>query len=484
MAASYTLLALAVLLLSVTAAPRPVALTTSNSLLANSPQSDWGTVQCTVKEIADASYSPDVRWAAVDSEHAWQAVTNSWNNDAPDAGQVFLPFPMMVSNFFHGPEHLNCQDIGDGTCNTMIQCSDTNHPAGYLIINSFVSIHQIHQNRYNSLNTALNLMQSQLGEFTNTFAPQINDGSQVLREILTSFAFIVGLGSAYSWNTIIKTAKIFSNDDWRGVSKDAFNSAITFAVSTARDHLPTESDIQNDLNSAMGTFVGKWMAAEADYVNQMFQGSFDTLSTLHGLLRDGVQGAIQTDTDLASLTVESQHIIYTKMIPAAWSQAPGNYHPFILATDNECNSLAEGDLKDHMDDNTAAQTHVCYDNKIFYVVTPEYTNNRGVLGKWKLNGLPGGTFDNLHGGNWGGVVLDDFVISSWDAYKLNGNKNGYQMPDNSQSVDGNGSVGDLIFEAGVRTPGFTTMNVCDIPTLKHNLQFYSPSYNNFPCHVA
>ncbi|KAK7398639.1 hypothetical protein QQX98_011969 [Neonectria punicea] len=166
------------------------------------------------------------------------------------------------------------------------------------------------------------------------------------------------------------------------------------------------------------------------------------------------------------------------MIPAAWGVAPGEFAPFILASDNACSGTAEGDLAGHIDDSTAAQTHVCYDNKIFYVVTPEWTNNRGILVDWKLNSLPGGTYDNLKDGAWGGVTLDDIVISSWDGYKPNGNKNGYQIPDNSEAIDGNGN---LIFEAGTRTPSFSSMQICDVATLESNLKYCNKNHEGFPC---
>ncbi|KAH7116567.1 hypothetical protein B0J13DRAFT_571689 [Dactylonectria estremocensis] len=439
----------------------------------------WSNATCSIKEITDASYNPDVRWASVDSENAWSAVATSWNKNALGTGQSILPFPMMVSNFFHGPEHMNCQDVGDGTCNTMIQCHDTSLPAGYLILNSFVAIHQVHQNRWHGLDAGMNQMQNSMARFTDTFAPQLTDGSRVIREILTSFAFIAGLGSAYSWNTVIKASKIFSNDDWRGVAKDAFNSAIAFSISTARDHLPTATDLQSDLMESMGHFVGKWMDAEADYVKKIFSGSVDTLPTLHGLLQNGMQGAVPVGTDLATLKDESQKIVYTKMIPAAWKVAPAGFSPFILVSDNSCTDTAQGDLAGHIDDSVAAKTHVCYDNKIFYLVTPQYTNNKGYVMSWKLNALPGGTSDSLK--QWGGVSVDDLVISSWDGYKLNGYKNGYQMPPDSKAIDGNGNTGNIIFEAGVRTPGFSSLAICDVATMLTNLANCNKGYEGFPC---
>ncbi|KAH7207874.1 uncharacterized protein BKA55DRAFT_546953 [Fusarium redolens] len=53
--------------------------------------------------------------------------------------------------------------------------------------------------------------------------------------------------------------------------------------------------------------------------------------------------------------------------------------------------------------------------------------------------------------NWGGVTIDDIVISSWNGYKFNGNQNGYQITETSDAVDGDGNEGNLIFEACVRT---------------------------------
>jgi hypothetical protein len=56
-----------------------------------------------------------------------------------------------------------------------------------------------------------------------------------------------------------------------------------------------------------------------------------------------------------------------------------------------------------MNDDTAAQTHVCMNGTIYYVVNAQ-TNGR-------VTAPPGGTFDTLHGGAWGGVQLDDMVQS-------------------------------------------------------------------------
>jgi hypothetical protein len=104
-----------------------------------------------------------------------------------------------------------------------------------------------------------------------------------------------------------------------------------------------------------------------------------------------------------------------------------------------------------MTDETAAQTHVCYDNFTFYVVNPVWSRHERV----KLKALPGGTWDNMQNSEWCGLSLDDFVISSWEGYKKNGMKNGY-----TPQLDGSDSDTEILFGNGVRTPGFASLPVC------------------------
>jgi hypothetical protein len=80
--------------------------------------------------ITDAAAPPHLRWSEVDTEEAWLAVARAWNSEALPAGDVQLPFTEYVSNFFHGPEQWTCQDIGSIPCSGIVQCHDTNHPAG------------------------------------------------------------------------------------------------------------------------------------------------------------------------------------------------------------------------------------------------------------------------------------------------------------------------------------------------------------------
>lgn len=94
----------------------------------------WSNAQCTQSALANAAADPSKRWAAADANGAWNAAIAAWNNGQPADGNIALPFSESISNFFHGPESWNCQDIGDIPCSGAVQCSDTNHPAGSVII--------------------------------------------------------------------------------------------------------------------------------------------------------------------------------------------------------------------------------------------------------------------------------------------------------------------------------------------------------------
>jgi hypothetical protein len=126
-------------------------------------------------------------------------------------------------------------------------------------------------------------------------------------------------------------------------------------------------------------------------------------------------------------------------------------------TNNTCDSTA-GDLIAYMDDETAAQTHVCYDGFTFYVVNPSplVSGLSGVPAVTQFTALPGGTWDTMQDPRWVGLSLDDFVISSWEGYKKNGMKNGYSPMKNESDTA-------VLFSGdGVQTPGFASLWLCDL----------------------
>lgn len=144
-----------------------------------------------------------------------------------------------------------------------------------------------------------------------------------------------------------------------------------------------------------------------------------------------------------------------------------------------------------MTQDTHATTGVCWNGNQFYVLASnsEWAGNSGVptnddpFGNMPLVPLPGGTLDVLNGENWGGVTLYDMVVSSYGAYLATGQNNDYELPPLSQLVSSDTGATDLIFDGGIQTAGFFSLNVCTslVRTFGGIGEGQDPSQPNFPC---
>ncbi len=105
---------------------------------------NWTQVKCTDYGVTDASLPSNARWSAVDAGGAWSEAVSAWNNEGTAPGHVPLPFTQYLMNFFHGPDNWNCQDIGSAACAPgVLQCGSTNHPAGWMVMNSLANLHEV-----------------------------------------------------------------------------------------------------------------------------------------------------------------------------------------------------------------------------------------------------------------------------------------------------------------------------------------------------
>ncbi|KAJ5164452.1 uncharacterized protein N7500_006282 [Penicillium coprophilum] len=400
--------------------------------LADQATGAWKDAQCTTN-ITDATLDPTARWNAANADDALKSALDAWATSGPSTG---LGFPEFISNYFSGPDNWNCADIGNTACSTVLTCNQAEYPAGYLIMNSFSSIHQLHQQTYNALGDALNRMQNDIGAFSGIFAPQLKDNTELIKFIIDAIVLVASIGSSFAWNIAFKglsmaTSKYFS------MGKDVTNAAlISFTTSMGKDSMKSTKDAlgtQNGISSALGVYFSAWTGMESGYMSSLFDGANDdsSISPLKTLTSSGSMLLLSSKVDLTGMTAQAQKILYGQLIPAAWAQGPGTLYPRILRKAGACSTAIDQDVLDYMD--------------------------KGAL----VGGPPGGDHQTLNGDAWGGVILEDIVQSSYQAYQLNGNKNGYEMPALSKIVDGAGTEGDLVFENGIRTPGFFNLPICD-----------------------
>ena len=100
-------------------------------------------------------------------------------------------------------------------------------------------------------------MQSHISTFQGTFAPSIADDGAIIKEILDVFSLIFGISSAFVWNvgkgyfqsledqsllnvlSVAKEAAWFTDDNYRGFSKDSVNALIALGINSGKDNLPS-----------------------------------------------------------------------------------------------------------------------------------------------------------------------------------------------------------------------------------------------------
>ena len=135
---------------------------------------------------------------------------------------------------------------------------------------------------------------------------------------------------------------------------------------------------------------------------------------------------------------------------------------------------------------------VCWNENLFYVLNANSNwgpdsgyapTNTDPSGNMPFTTLPGGTNDILDGAAWGGITLLDIVISAYEGYLANGQQNGYQMPSVSQIISDSEPQDELIFQNGITTAGFISLNVCTslYNTLSNIGAGQNVSVPNFPC---
>ncbi|TLD33742.1 hypothetical protein PspLS_00225, partial [Pyricularia sp. CBS 133598] len=459
----------------------------------------WDDVACSDPYITDAKVASNLRWKAADTNTSWKEALVAWRNYTPGDGEVKLKFPAFISDFYGGPEGWNCQDPVNTPCSTTVKCEDTKHPAGFLLLNSFSRLHDVgnrskHPSQRRCMLTRMALqdaqisIQTSMADFTNVFAPQLKteDNTALVKTLLDVLQFGMGIASA-----VIRNAGIFAVSAYLSFAKDSFNSGISAFLALSKDNLKPAKDapgVQNNLTSAMGVLFDYWKKTQSDYLSELFSGSNQTtIDMLESLIRDGMMNTVPIDVNLSEVTDIIQTITFGQMIPIAWADAPAGFTPFVLKTGDACSETIPKTLEPYMDEETHKKTGVCWLGNQFYVLTVGSDNVKvktktpGLHGSHRpFQALSGGTHDVLDGKHWGGVTLEDIVISSYTGYSTNGNQNGY----NITMDDSQGAVDQLMFAKGVQTPGFFSLPVCtNLWTTMMQIAKSPRTSEHYPCGV-
>ncbi|OKL58597.1 hypothetical protein UA08_06382 [Talaromyces atroroseus] len=446
----------------------------------------WELVDCENAGVVNAAQNQTTRWNDVDTIEAWNAAVANWTADPFPAN---LTFSEQVSNFFNGPEGMDCGTTSDHNgCETTVECKDVDHPAGYFILNSLEEVYEINQNIYDAIGRVVGPITDNIGMFQDTFV-KISSETEMDKLLLDILGLSYSLMAAPIWNEYLKGFAYFvENKDTLGVLKDSVNPIVSSGITISKDEATSGDyalNVKNDLETALGNIVEIYYESITAVNSAVFNGSDSSIDTLWGLIQEGrmMEPTNSTPTDLQIQTyIEAS--MYSSLIPYAWSLSSSPRYPFILDAGSDCSDI---DLMAvwMSSDTEAEDTYYCHNDKLYYllVVTGEKAScptppTCGLsCGDWPLEMPPGLTALNGSDGVWGNLTKADFIVGALNGYEANGNANGWDTLDPMTTT----GWSDL-WEYGVRAPGVVNIPVCDVDTAYANwAEGYKSTDSYYPC---
>ncbi|KAJ5375172.1 hypothetical protein N7517_007178 [Penicillium concentricum] len=408
----------------------------------SSPTGDaWKTMQC-----SQIQGDPATQWQEAGAKSAWDTTIAAWNDQSTTDG-----FPQFFSSFIHGPQGMRCDDIGtENRCSQPVECSDATIPAGAMILNGFAGIHQLHASVFQAVGLAQASVTNNVGTFTSAFAPQPKDNGNMIKMIIDAVMLVVTLGTSVMYNVVLQNV---ANVITKAIAAEMTGAILATAVTYYKTNMKGAVEglkVQNTIDSFVGVTMTAWKNLESSYLESIFSGnSSSAIESLYTTIDGGTIAAAMDKLNLVGTSTDVEKILYGQMISYAWSVSPDNARPFVWKSKIYCNENLRPLIGAVLvDKSSRSKVYVCYKNYMHLLVN----GHGGSIGSV----LPGGDHDTLNGKDYGGITIEDIVISSVEGFAANNNQNGYPKADIDGIVGSFG--GDNV--PSVRTPGFFNLPVC------------------------
>ncbi|KAF7558240.1 hypothetical protein G7Z17_g159 [Cylindrodendrum hubeiense] len=443
------------------------------------------TTDCTSDSVTNADQDQYDRWLGVSSDQAFEMAIINWFYDGVTGS---LTFPEYVSNFFNGPEGMNCGATAPSVgCESPTQCDDVNHPAGYFILNSFVSVHSMLYNFFDAFTTAEADMTTSIGTFSSTFA-QIEDVQAEIDMILNVLGLGYALAVAPVWNKWLKEMPAFSKSsasNWLGTAKDSMNGLVSNGITIIKS-TGAWADTQNNQNLLsyyMGELIKSWATGISDTNEQLFNGSVPSIENLYRLIDEGQVMEETSTSGTMDIVQYIEQSLYPILIPYAWSLSNMNSHPFVMDSGYDCSNTYPDLYHDYMTQEVADAVSVCYNDKLYYLLDArncqvdcgaQVSMHGSVCSPTQFD-VPLGT-ETMDGAAWGGVTVANLTISAVNGYVNNGNANGWALLNPEVAAEM-----DRIWNDGINAAGVVQIPVCDFGTAQYNWINCDVDADNYPC---
>ncbi|KAK3716128.1 hypothetical protein LTR37_006573 [Vermiconidia calcicola] len=417
---------------------------------------------------------------------AWNDFVNQWQNhesvedqddfDQPNDGDQSLTD--FMANYFHVAPAPSCGHIDDN-CDATITCGqDGTAPAGYIIMNSVFNLHRQYDNFWNGLEAAQGDITNEYKAFSDAFNPilsTVKEQKQALDAILLVLPFFG------------------DNSNTLGVVKDTTNALITFGIAYSRDGISSDAQtvIQNDVENYMVGIIKSMQTAIETTVENMFTPPsdwtplYDAIS--NGKLFSG-ESAVDGVSDYAG---DTKKLIYASTLSYMWRPGGEAGMAWIATADGmpTNDSLAGcdkflpsegyGENADwFVSPDTNAVARFCDGDQAYWILyntmDASICLNKRIDGSGTptpaescedednvVVGQPFG-IENLDGEAFSGLSVDIMGLNAVNAWKANGNANGWAVPDltNVNDID---AISDATIET-VR--GLVNIPVCSFEDMR------------------
>jgi hypothetical protein len=490
------------ILISTAAAAANVEFEVSASLShRNVGSRNWTQFYCDDVLIADGLYyTPPEQWNGLNADEAWKDVMRIWKET--DRHSYEISFSQSVSNTLKIGIQPDCGTLfRESNCNVAQECGrsmDTKEsgPAGQLIWNSLVNIHQTYSSydrimfkaqRAPVLGTSKT--RQDFGDlvvetFASTVLEPAHDWDQWLTDVLT-----IGTYSTAGpfFNTWLRQEPYFSTKEGgtSDYAKDIAFALVDQSLSIVKNAWSLNDDqkwtpgLHSNLSSYMGDLVNGWRNLTSASLTRLFDGSDSSIELLSKTISGGklVSGMCDTATCsgdrmgeqglISVLQANSAKILHALAIPAIWDFSKA--HAFIIDAGYDCD--ANEPLSRYLTSDTMKATSACVDGKLYYIVSP--------VGKANIQKLtaPKG-LEYLDGKDFGGITKEDLIKGSVRTYIENGGKNGGKADlDNRDTLEG-------LLKVDVTTPGVIRLPMCSPERALQNWEKSDKTVEHYPCNVS
>ncbi|KFY72524.1 hypothetical protein V499_07337 [Pseudogymnoascus sp. VKM F-103] len=480
----------------------------------------WVAKSCDVDEIGSwTHYTPKQRWDALDCPHAWDDAIKVWQSCHEGQGDG-IRFTKAISEFIHGIQNSNCDDLSIETNCPAMFCKEHNAPevpekektgaCTYEIWNSISELSRMIKNYYYSLSKAGDDLGSTKEEFISIFAPKSDSGIEFLMLLLTLIPIPLNAGAARFFGGGLAGKLLGGSPSaaQKSVWEAATSNIVSAGSSIAKDALAKAKDGRSEIafNAIFDTLITSWISQTDLLIRSIFNGDKDSIRRLSeifsngnlidGKLDNGITDSTNGHTDSWNREKSIQRAFYAAAIPAAW--AANRPAPIVIDFGPSC----EIDARNYFNEppNIYNTGWRCIDGHSYILAgvrdgpqeacgqqTPGNTNQCPPVKKWTFNMLKGMEVIRTDDNKWGGVTVDELIKGAINTYNMNDKKNimdaSRNVPDATNKTITEEYASDKL---NIKRAGLIRIPICSPEEATANLnkgrKYYGDSLN-YPCNA-